>query len=228
MLFRSRVHQLEGLIRSAHEVGKGKCIVNIDNAERERWFLNWSCPIESMLLSAMSGKDSTVSLVPDEEFDARDTSVLLNENKVMIRRWEIRDNENVLPFFAYRKENYFRLNTIDTVTDPVFFRGKINMDFNMKEPRLFVDRFFFSLQLKNISGQTLSSSPVESCFFKTICERGGDKMESEIPLDADLHTDYVQTISCHELKGKGPMSVTTRLIWRGSELASASRVFDMK
>ncbi len=223
-----RVQQIEGLIRTAHEINHGKCIVNIENAERERWFLNWSCPIESILLSSMNTPDSTVSLIPNEEFNAIDPGVRLTENKAIIRRWEIRDNEDVLPFFGFRKENYFPLNSVDSIATPDIFLGKINLVFNSEKPGVFIDRLFFSLALTNSSGKSLSSMPVESCYLKTICERSGNRIESDIPLDVDLRSNYNQTVSCPAIGGSGAINVTTKLIWKGVELASASRRFDMK
>ena len=223
-----RVQQIEGLIRSAHEIKHGKCIVNIENAERERWFLNWSCPIESILLSSMNTPDSTVSLIPNEEFNAIDTGIRLTENKAIIRRWEIRDNEDVLPFFGFRKENYFPLNSVDSLATPDIFLGKIGLVFNSEEPGVFIDRLFFSLALTNSSGKSLTSMPVETCYLKTICERAGNRIESDIPLDVDLKSNYIQTVSCPAIGGSGAIEVTTKLIWKGVELASASRRFDMK
>lgn len=223
-----RVQQIEGMIMIAHETRHGKCIVNIENAEHERWFLNWSCPIESILLSSMYTPDSTVSLIPNEEFNAIDTGILLTENKAIIRRWEIRDNENVLPFFGFRKENYFQLNSADTITAPDDFHGKINLAFNSDKPGVFIDRLFFSLALINSSGKSLTSMPVETCYLKTICERSGNRIESDIPLDVDVRSNYIQTVSCPAIQGSGELNVTTKLIWKGVELASASRRFDMK
>lgn len=223
-----RVRQIESLITKGHEIGSGKCIVNVGNAEKERWFLNWSCPIESILLSAMVSPDSTVSLIPDEEYNAIDPSVGLTDDKAIIRRWEIRDNKDVLPFFRFRKENYLPLNTTDSLTDPAVVQGKVSLELVGDEPGHYIERFFFKVRLSNTSGKQLASLPVETCFLKTVCVRGGNRNESEIPLDADLGPNYIQTIICPEIPGSGPLDVTTKLIWKGVEITSTTGRFEMK
>ena len=222
-----RTIQLEALIRKAHELDKGKCIVNMGNAEPERWNLNWSYPIESILLSSLAAPDSTVSLVPDEDYTYRDTSVQLTAGKTIIRRWEIRDNQAVLPFFKFRKEDYFAMNTLDTVTPADFFPGKFKLVINEQAPGYYYDRLFFSVTIANISGKTLSSLPAENCFLKIRCEQNGKITESQIPLDIDLYNEYIQTLSCPLEKNSGETGVTTKLFRNGVELVSAYHRFNL-
>ncbi len=221
-----RVTQMEELIRNANDLKKGKCIVDLDNAEKERWGLNWSYPIESMLLSSMKGPGSTVSLVPDEEYIYRDTVIELTSARTMIRRWEIRDNKNVLPFFRFRDEDYYRLNSNDTLSPPEFFKGKISMNFKDNKSLIQHGSVYVSLLVENHSGKPLSSMPVESCYYQTTCTRAGLATSSSIPIDIDLNSNYIQTITCPVGDGTGEISITTKLFWRGVELASASGKFN--
>jgi len=221
-----RLLQMDEIVRQAHEIHHGKCIVKIDNAEKERWNLNWSYPMESMLLSATAGPDSTVSLIADEDYDNRDTTVQLTEDRTIIRRWEITENEKVRPFFIFRNENYFSFNSIDTVTPNEFYTGKINLEFTEIEPGFFYDRIFFSVTLSNSSGKPLSSLPLEKCFLETSCEHNGEVSKSQIPLDIDLYSKYTQILSCPVEKGSGEFNVTTKLFRNGVEIKSALYTFN--
>ena len=67
--FMRRVAQMEQLIQVARQKGGDKFIVNENAADHGYSILNWSYPIETMLLSAIDGNDISVTIVPQKIFN---------------------------------------------------------------------------------------------------------------------------------------------------------------
>jgi hypothetical protein len=76
-IFMKRVAQMEQLIEVARQKGGSKFVVSEDVIDHGYTQVNWSYPIESMLLSAIDGNDIAVTIAPEADLNFND-----NYNKI--------------------------------------------------------------------------------------------------------------------------------------------------
>jgi len=102
-IFMKRVAQMEQLIEVARQKGGSKFVVSQDAVDHGYTQLNWSYPIESMLLSAIDGNDIVVTIAPEADLFFEDNSNKIKANQFIFRKWELKDQ-------SWLNEKYFHLD----------------------------------------------------------------------------------------------------------------------
>ncbi len=112
-LYTKRVAQMEELIRQAHLQNTSKCIVDERNLEYLPYALTgWSYPLESLLLSLLNPKDSSVTIALKEEHYNRFKKRNLATREVYKTQDSIISNSNLnVDYFRLPLTNYKFLNT---------------------------------------------------------------------------------------------------------------------
>lgn len=221
-----RTLQMENMIDASRLTGQKKTLVRLENAEKERWVLNWSYPMETLLLSSLNDASETVSLVADEDYDYRDTSIALTPQRFILRRWEIRDDHDLLPFFSMRGGNYLTMNNADSLITPEMFTGKISIAPDVKKSMEAYGRLFIPVNISNNSRQKLPSLPVDQNYLAVECRSGEQSTYMEIPFDIDIAHEYTEVVSCPLNGMKRPLQVSIKLLIGKKEVADAGLKVD--
>jgi hypothetical protein len=216
-----RTMQMENIIHASRNTGSRKTLVRLENVEKERWVCNWSYPMESLLLSSISGPAGSVSLIADEDYDYRDTATVLTAQRFILRRWEIRDDDNMLPFYKITHGNYLALNHRDSLMTPEIFAGKVSLKIIPEKKVEAYSRIFFPVSIKNASGKQIPSLPIAENFFLVQIHAENKTSEMTIPLDIDLNDHYTEILSCPLSDLKKPYQLSVKLMVMNKEIASA-------
>ena len=215
-----RTFQLEEIIQASQNERLKKSLVRLENVEKERWVLNWSYPMESLLLSSIDGPAKSVSLIADEDFDYRDTSIELTQQRFILRRWEIRDDTDLLKFFSLKTGNYITLNNTDSTLTSDQLNGKISLALNTEEALEAYSRIFIPVEINNNSGRKIPSLPVDANYFHVQMKNSEQSSSMDIPFDIDLSGNYTEVVSCPLNGIKKPWSISVKMIVGGVEIAS--------
>ena len=221
-----RTFQIEEIIRVSRESELKKSMVRMENAERDRWFLNWSYPIETLLLSSLSGPGQTVSVMSDEDFNYRDTTIELTPQRFMLRRWEIREDNDLLPFFNMKTGEYVALNNADTLITDGLLKGKISLDLNVEKSVCAYSKIYFPVEINNNSTKKIPSLPVTTNFFHVEISNESQTSSLDIPFDIDIPEHYTEVVSCPATGINKPWQVSVIMKVGGEEVASKDTVIN--
>jgi len=189
-----RVHQMENIISLCRDRGVSKGIVREENLTVNKWQLNWSYPMESLLISSMK-KGGSVSLVTDEDLAERDPSVPLTPESFIFRRWEIREIVTMPSFFKVKKEDYFVLSTSDTIkTNADSFTNTIELQIENGRYEHH-GRIYLPVRITNRSGKILHAALSDSCYLYSVLENEGGQEIFPTPLEVDVPETFSQYVS---------------------------------
>ncbi|MBK9639551.1 MAG: hypothetical protein IPO63_17750 [Bacteroidetes bacterium] len=130
-----RVEQIESLTNMSRKIGIQKAIVDETLLDQNSFAMSgWSYPIETLLLSALKGPDSCVSVILQHEHVERIAqqkhSVRANEwvkwTEVILPLSELNDNYFKLPTESYLSLNESGTSYLDTVRLQIHSYSKIN------------------------------------------------------------------------------------------------------
>jgi len=221
-----RTFQLEEMVNASRKEGLRKSLIRLENVEKERWALNWSYPMETLLLSSLDGPANTVSLITDEDFDYRDTTIALTPYRFILRRWEIRDNSNLLQFFNMKYGDYIPLNNVDSGIANEPFTGKISLALKPEKSLEAYSRIFVPVEVSNNSGKKIPSLPIDKNYFQVHVSNEDQSSSTQIPIDIDISDRYMEVVSCPLNGIKKPWNISVRMLIGGQEVAAASSVIN--
>ncbi|MEO8085731.1 MAG: hypothetical protein ABI763_02865 [Bacteroidota bacterium] len=215
-----RTFQMENIISASQQQGIKKGLVKLENTEKDRWAMNWSLPMESLVLSSLRNSSETVSVIGDEDFDYRDTTVALTQNRFILRRWEIRDDESMIPFFKVPHGNYIAMNTANSNLTVDYFSNHVKLETISSEMKTFGSKIFFPVKIINDREKSIPSLPVQSNYFEIGFEGDKDR-QVIIPLDIDVANTYTEILPVETAGLQKPIHITVRLMVNGKEIASS-------
>ncbi|TND09444.1 MAG: hypothetical protein FD123_1250 [Bacteroidetes bacterium] len=101
------------LINTAQQEGGSKFMMADADFAACFKYADWSLPMETLLCSALDGKDKCVTIVTREDLDSENNRQKLNETNFLFRRWDLRMNEEVNPeYFLVKPGNYVELGAV--------------------------------------------------------------------------------------------------------------------
>jgi hypothetical protein len=105
--FMKRTRQMENLIASARQMCGSKFIASEKQFKLSYSRINWSYPIESLLLSSCEGRDSTITIAPMNDINYKHNYQQLRNYRFLLNRFDIK-NDSYLSFdyFALKPTNY--------------------------------------------------------------------------------------------------------------------------
>ena len=101
--FMRRVAQMEQFIQVARQKGGDKFIVNEKSADHGYSILNWSYPIETMLLSSIDGNDISITVVPDKIYKSAVKGEGIGADRFIFRNKELKPH-------SWLNQKYFHLD----------------------------------------------------------------------------------------------------------------------
>jgi len=195
--FMRRTNQMENMIASARQMGGCKFIASEKQFQRSYSMVNWSYPIESILLSACDGRDSTITIAPQNDVKFQHNYQRLRNYRFLLRIWEIY-NDSYLNFdyFVLKPSIYKPL--CDTIATPNEYQYMISNTRISIDPGSYYharDTVFIPVTITNLADIPLRCAAgdiVTVSYFwfknKEMVEWGG----LQTPLETDVYQSLKQ------------------------------------
>lgn len=102
VVYTERLEKTDAIIAESQKIGGSKFVLSDHVWKTSFQYAEWSFPMETMLYSAFAGPAATTTIALPEDLEFEHNVNRLNENTVLIRRWDLRLNEQV-------NGNYFKI-----------------------------------------------------------------------------------------------------------------------
>jgi hypothetical protein len=223
-LFVARVNQMENIIRSARQFGGSKFIVSESNVDKGYTQLNWSYPIETMLLSSIDGSDLTITVVPGEDIRFSPENRNLAPNQFLFRKWEIKDH-------IWLNNQYFHLDPgpyrmlCDTNATQDLSQVSRNLRINLKAGRFYrsMDTVWVKATIINKGPYPLRAGNGDRIFLSYFWMQGNEYLDWNgilTPIETDVLHSLSQDVRVAVPLTKGKLMlkvdiVTSERMWMG-------------
>jgi len=215
-IFVLRVQQMEQLIETARQKGGSKFIVSQSNTDHGYSQVNWSYPIETMLLSAIDGNDIAVTIVPQEDFEFEGNQNKLLADEFIFRKWELKKYAWInKQYFHFDIGPYRSLN--DTLLNPPSqnFSRSIAIKIQSKNYYQSMDTIWIPVSITNTSKTQLYSGGRNKVFLSYFWVRNGiilDWAGIRTPLQSDFVSKCNQHIKVAIPATKGKLSLKVDIL----------------
>lgn len=215
-IFVKRVAQMEQLIEVARQHGGSKFVVSQDRVDHGYTQLNWSYPIESLLLSAIDGNDITVSIAPEEDLAFEGNSKKIGADQFVFRRWELKDetwlNQN---YFHLDMGPYRSLNDSTPNTNISYTASKLRITIDAKKIYRASDTVWIPVTIVNQGDTPVYSGKNNKVFLSYFWVQNKDVLnweEIRTPLQADIKGILRQDVRVAIPRNKGRLQLKVDLI----------------
>lgn len=226
-LFVKRIAQMEQLIEVARQKGGSKFIVSPDMVNHGYTQLNWSYPIETMLLSAIDGDDIVVSIVPEQDLYYNDSDKKIKADQFIFRTGEIKDQ-------SWLNEKYFHLDIgpyrllNDTSSNQNMEKIKNGLRITIHPKQLYrsMDTIWLPVTVVNNGDTPLYSGEKNQVYFSYFWESEKNVLnwnEIRTPLQADIIKTFKQHIKVAIPRKKGKLQLKVDMISQDKWMGLSSR-----
>jgi len=215
-IFVKRIAQMEQLIETARQKGGSKFVVSQDVIDHGYTQLNWSFPIETMLLSAIDGNDITVTIAPEDDLYFENNNNKMAADQFIFRRWELKDEKWLNSrYFHLDIGPYRTLNdtTPNTSISSIANRMRINID--AKKIYRAADTVWIPVTIINQSGIPVYSGKNNKVFLSYFWTENKDVLnwdEIRTPLQADISGTMRQDIRVAIPPNKGHLQLKVDIL----------------
>lgn len=109
---RKRMNQMERIVDYAQGLDATKFIIDKQNFQKEYSHVAWSLPIETLIISAIDGKEASLSIATKKDYRYHGNNRKLSDSSYIFRRFELEDYSFLNDrFFELNQEAYQMLNT---------------------------------------------------------------------------------------------------------------------
>ena len=107
--FISRIGQIERIIDASDKQGGSKFIVNSQNYRKPYSKIEWSYPMETLLLSAERGKNMSRSIITDEDTSEMKTKVIFTDTSIFVwRQWDLIHDKDLNPKYFHIQSGIYK------------------------------------------------------------------------------------------------------------------------
>ena len=189
-IFVKRVTQMEQLIQVARQKGGSKFIVSQDVIDHGYTQLNWSYPIETMLLSAIDGNDISVSIAPHDDLYFDNNNNKIAANQFIFRRWELKD-QNWLNnrYFHLDMGLYRSINDTTPNTNILYTANNLRIAIKTKKVYRAMDTVWIPVTILNLGKTPVYSGKNNKVFLSYFWTENDEVLnwnEIRTPLQADI------------------------------------------
>jgi hypothetical protein len=215
-IFVKRIAQMEQLIETARQKGGSKFVVSQDVIDHGYTQLNWSFPIETMLLSAIDGNDITVTIAPEDDLYFENNNNKMAADQFIFRRWELKDEKWLNSrYFHLDIGPYRTLNdtTPNTNISSIANRMRINID--AKKIYRATDTVWIPVTIINQSDIPVYSGKNNKVFLSYFWTENKDVLnwdEIRTPLQADISGTMRQDIRVAIPPNKGHLQLKVDIL----------------
>lgn len=215
-IFMKRIAQMEQLIEVARQKGGSKFIVSQQVVDHGYTQLNWSYPIETMLLSAIDGNDIVVSIIPEDDLSYEDCENKLKADQFIFRKGEIKDQTWLNPkYFHLDIGPYRQINDTSQNTYISSIAGNLRITIDSKQYYRSMDTVWVPVTVLNLGETPFNSGKKNNVFFSYfwVDERNVlNWNEIRTPLQADIKKSLRQHIKIAIPQKKGRLQLKVDLI----------------
>ncbi|MBL4706811.1 MAG: hypothetical protein JKY48_00025 [Flavobacteriales bacterium] len=155
---RKRSAQLERLVDYAQQLGHSKYLLNSENFHSYYTSITWANPIETLLYSAIDGKESSLSISTEGEYVFNNNYKILNDSSYMFRRFEVKEYDFLNPnYFQLKKERYQYLNNTNIDKAPSAYKDNFSIKLLETGDLKISDTSYFFVELENKNLEKLPS-----------------------------------------------------------------------
>jgi len=210
-IFMKRVAQMEQLIDAARQKGGSKFVVNQERIDHGYTQLNWSYPIETMLLSAIDGNDITVTIAPEDDFYFDNNNNKIKANQFIFRKWELKDQSWLNSrYFHLDIGPYRTINDTAQNADINQISNSLRIDIHAKNFYRAMDTVWIPLTITNQAGSQIYSGKNNVIFFSYFWIENKEVLnwdEIKTPLQADISGSLKQDIKVAVPDNKGRLQL---------------------
>jgi len=215
-IFMKRVEQMEQLIEVARKKGGSKFVVSQDVINHGYTQLNWSYPIETLLLSAIDGNDIVVTIAPEDDLNYNDNNNKIEANQFIFRKWEIKNH-------TWLNEKYFHLDIgpYRSINDTTLnsnngFLGKdIRITIDAKKIYQAMDTVWIPVTVVNGGNSPIYSGKNNNVFLSYFWVQNREALSWEqirTPIQADIIGTMRQNVRVAIPRNKGKMQLKVDMI----------------
>lgn len=205
--FRLRSTQMERNVDYLQSLGHSKYLANKENYQRKYSNVAWSNPIETLLYSAIDGKENCLSISNYDDYTHNRNFKILNDSNYIFRRFEIEDYSFLNPrFFKLNKEKYHTVNNggFEKSYKELAKNIKIEIvDFNYSVPG---DTSYLTVRIINENQEKIPSNLTEKIYLSYHWYKDNELFDWDglrTPIEVDVYGQYEQDIEVHIPNEKG-------------------------
>jgi hypothetical protein len=222
--FVARVRQMENLIESARQMVGNKFIVSASNVDKGYTSLNWSYPLESILLSAIDGDDLTVTLVPEEDYFYEGNNTKIGPQQFIFRKWELKDHSWLnRRYFHLDPGAYRMLCDSNAEQDLDEISRNLRLEVHARSYYHAMDTVWVQVKIVNNSTEPLRAGKGNKLFLSYFWMKGNDYLDWNgilTPIETDVIRSLSQDVRIAVPRTKGRLTlkldfVTNERMWFG-------------
>ncbi len=223
-LFVARTRQMENIIHSARQMGGSKFIVSASNIDKGYTQLNWSYPLESMLLSAIDGNDLTVTIIPKEDFNYEGKGSKLGPTQFLFRKWETKDQSWLNSQYFHLDPGPYRiLCDSNAVQDISSVSRNLRIELHTGSFYRSLDTVWVQVKIVNNGPEPLRAGKGDKIFLSYFWMQGNEYLDWNgilTPIETDVFRSLSQDVRVAVPKTKGRLKlkvdiVTSDRMWLG-------------
>jgi len=216
-IFMKRVAQIEQLIEVARQKGGSKFVVSPDVIDHGYTQLNWSYPIETMLLSAIDGNDIVVTISPENDLDKNDIKSKIKSGQFLFRSGELKGQDWLNEkYFHLDIGPYRSLNDSTANTNMNALTGNLRIAINSSQIYQSMDTVWVPVSVLNLGNIPLYSGKNNRVYFSYFWLDEKKEVlnwnEIRTPLQADIIKSMSQHIRVAVPSRKGRLQLKVDLI----------------
>lgn len=196
---RERSAQMERNVDYLQSLGHTKYLVDKENYQRKYSHVAWSNPIETLLYSAIDGKENCLTIINYDDYTFNKNARKLNDSNYLFRRYEIENYDFLNPrFFHLKKEEYH------TVNNPGFIKNYKDLAKNIKvkvlshQVGLIGDTTYVRVRIENNNVEKLPSHLSEQIYLSYHWYQNNELVQWDgirTPIEVDVFGQYEQDIA---------------------------------
>jgi hypothetical protein len=215
-IFMKRVAQMEQLIEVARQKGGSKFVVSEEVSDHGYTQVNWSYPIESMLLSAIDGNDIAVTIAPEADLNFNDNYNKIEANQFIFRKWELKNHSWLNKrYFHLDIGPYRNINDTTSNTNITYLAKDLRITIDAKKMYQAMDTVWMPVTIVNLGKTPIYSGKNNQVFLSYFWIQNREVLSWEqlrTPIQADIIGTMRQDIRIAIPRNKGKLQLKVDLI----------------
>ncbi len=230
---RQRMDQLDKLVDYTQNFKETKFLVNSENWHSYYTTVTWANPIETLLISAIDGKEKSKTIAMEGDYLFERNYMKLKDSDFIFRRFEIEPlsflNERL---FHLKKEPYLKLNGNKADMAWQEFNTNVSISLLGEQPNLLAnDSAYLFINIEVNEGYTLPSNLEENIYLSYHWYQQGEVIEWDglrTPMEVDVIGNYSQHLKIKTPIEAGHYELVPDLVIEGVDWINLSQRFELK
>lgn len=226
-IFIKRIAQMEQLIEAARQKGGSKFVVSQYNVDHGYTQLNWSYPLETMLLSAIDGNDITVTIAPEDDLYFEGNNTKMKAGQFIFRKWELKDQSWLNKrYFHLDIGPYRKLNDTLPNANVASIPANVRVSIHAKSIYRAMDTVWVPVSISNLGRTPVYSGEKNHVFLSYFWVENNNVLNWDgirTPLQADVTGTFNQHVKVAVPRTKGRLKLKVDIIINDQWLGLSSQ-----